>query len=76
VCDEGWMIVSHTSESWKAVRKLRKLCVQASILNGSPVDGSPSDLFAQMKLLDPRIISHSTWASNQPMSWTFFQGTI
>jgi SNF2 family DNA or RNA helicase len=73
VCDEAWAIVSHTSDNWKAVRGLRKLCERATILNGSPVDGSPSDLFAQMRFLDPRIISHNYFGVDEPMSWTHFK---
>jgi SNF2 family DNA or RNA helicase len=69
VLDESWMIKTFTSENAKASRRLRRHAIRATLLNGSPVDGSPVDLYSQMNFLDPRILS----VNGEPMTFTYFK---
>lgn len=41
---------------WRVVQKLQFQCSRVTLLNGTPIDESPLDLYAQMRLLDPRIL--------------------
>jgi SNF2 family DNA or RNA helicase len=56
VLDESSRVKSHKAESTKACKEVRSHCERATLLNGSPVSNSPLDLFAQMDILDPRIL--------------------
>lgn len=56
VLDESSRVKSHKAESTRACKEVRKQCSRATLLNGSPVSNSPLDLFAQMDILDPRIL--------------------
>lgn len=53
ICDEAWAIKNRKAQQTKACRALRKVCVRATILNGSPVTQTPMDLYSQFHFLDP-----------------------
>jgi SNF2 family DNA or RNA helicase len=56
VCDEAWALKDYGTDQWRAVHKIRKLANRVILLNGTPIADSPLDLFAQMKMLDERIL--------------------
>jgi SNF2 family DNA or RNA helicase len=56
VLDESSYIKSRSALQTKAVAKLRQLCDRCVLLNGTPVTDSPLDLWAQLKVLDPKIL--------------------
>lgn len=57
VLDESAYIKSRTAKQTKAVAKLRTYCKRCVILNGTPVTNSPMDLWSQMNVLSPKILS-------------------
>lgn len=57
VCDEAWALKDHSTAQWKAVNKIRQHCQRIVLLNGTPVADDPLDLYAQMRLLHPGILS-------------------
>ena len=59
---KGSYIKSRTAKQTKAIMKLRAVCKRAVILNGTPIYHSPLDLFAQMKVLDPKILGDNFWS--------------
>lgn len=56
VLDESSAVKNHTSQQTKSVAKLRKLCKRVVLLNGTPVDHSPKDLFSQSNIMDLSIL--------------------
>jgi len=60
VLDEAWCLSDAQTDQWKAVFKIRSMknIKRVTLLNGSPVTDSPLDLFAQMKMLDWRILGY------------------
>lgn len=60
ICDEAWCLSDAQTDQWKAVFKLRSMkgVRRVTLMNGSPVTDSPLDLFAQMKMLDWRILGY------------------
>jgi hypothetical protein len=71
--DESWMVKTYNTENAKACRKLRRMAERAAILNGSPIDGSPLDLFSQMNFLDWRILANKVNGEPVPQTWTEFR---
>jgi hypothetical protein len=61
VLDESTAIKNPTTQQFKACLKLRRLCKRVIILNGTPIANNPGDLFAQMYILDPKIIDQKNW---------------
>lgn len=56
VADESWFIKGRSDQT-RAACRIRKRCVRATILNGTPLsDGKPMDLFYQFYFLSPDII--------------------
>jgi hypothetical protein len=55
--DEAWALKCHTSKQTKFAFELGRRVPRATLLNGSPIASSPLDLFAQMAILDPRILN-------------------
>lgn len=64
VLDESSRIKSHKAQQTKAAKKLRRACLRAAILNGSPIANNPLDLYSQFDFLDNAIIGC-------PNYWTF-----
>src|SRR6266704_2823760 len=56
VLDESSAIKSRTSKQTKAIGALRKLATRCVILNGTPISNTPLDLWAQLDVLDHRIL--------------------
>lgn len=56
VLDESSMVKSNTSQQFKAALELRGVAARCVILNGTPVSNNPLDLWAQMEVLDKRIL--------------------
>jgi SNF2 family DNA or RNA helicase len=56
VLDESSYVKSRTAKQTKAVKELRQHCARVVALNGTPITNSPLDLWAQMEILDPKIL--------------------
>jgi hypothetical protein len=56
ICDEAWALKDCGTDQWKATHKIRRMAARVTLLNGTPVTEDPLDLFAQMKMLDVRIL--------------------
>jgi SNF2 family DNA or RNA helicase len=74
VLDEAWAIKSHKSDGWKACRALRKIAGRATLLNGTPIAHSPIDLYAQMMLLNPRILFPRVLPKTIGQGFMWFRG--
>ena len=61
VFDESSEVKSPKSEQTKASMILRAKCRRVTLLNGTPVELHPGDLFSQAKLMDPRILGCPTY---------------
>lgn len=55
-CDEAWALTDVGTDQWKAVQRIRRMAARIALLNGTPIADNPLDMFAQMKLLDPKIL--------------------
>lgn len=58
ICDETWSLANHKSMQSRAVVEVRKYCTRATVLNGTPADESPMDLYSQAAILDKRILGY------------------
>lgn len=56
VLDESSAVKSHRALQTKACIKLRAKCGRVVLLNGTPIANNPGDLYAQAKIMDPRIL--------------------
>lgn len=56
VLDESSAVKGHKSKQTKACVELRKECGRVVLLNGTPIENSPADLFSQANILSPRIL--------------------
>jgi len=56
VLEESNAVKSHKSIQTKAAMALRRKCVRVTLLNGTPIDNSPADLYSQAAIMDPRIL--------------------
>ena len=65
VCDESSSLKSHRSIQTKAIFTIRKDCGRVTLLNGTPIENNPGDLYSQFRVMDPRILDCQ--------SWTFFR---
>lgn len=61
VCDESSALKSHRSIQTKAVFTIRKDCGRVTLLNGTPIENNPGDLYAQGRVMDPRILDCQSW---------------
>lgn len=55
VCDESSFLFNHVSRQWKAVKELRGWCQRCVLLNGTPTNQNPLDLWGQFEVMDDRI---------------------
>jgi hypothetical protein len=56
VCDESSFIKTYNSKQTEACFELRERCGRVVLLNGTPIDHSPLDLFSQANILHPDIL--------------------
>ena len=68
VVDESSRVKNPSATRTKKVAALRKLCTYARILNGTPVTQAPTELYAQIKLLD-----EDFWQRRGIASYTSFR---
>lgn len=64
VVDESTRIKNRMAKRTKAAMRIRKECVIARIMSGTPVVKSPMDAYAQFAFLDPAILGFKNF-------WTF-----
>ena len=64
IIDESTRIKNRMAKRTKAAMRIRKLCVLARIMSGTPVVKSPMDAYAQFAFLDPSILGFKNF-------WTF-----
>jgi len=61
ILDESWAVKTHNADQTRAVKRLRKVCQNVVLLNGTP--GRPDEVYSQFDLMDPRIIGvKNYWA--------------
>lgn len=58
VLDESSYVKNRASKQTHAAGKVRQRCSRVVLLNGTPVSNSPLDLWAQMMILDQRILGN------------------
>lgn len=63
VVDESTRIKNRTAKRTKNAIKIRRNCVMARILSGSPAIKSPMDVYAQFQFLDPDILGFTNFYS-------------
>lgn len=68
VADEGSRIKNPEARRTKKVAALRKLSAYVRLLNGTPTTQAPTEIYAQMKLLDDMY-----WVRHGIGSWTAFK---
>ena len=61
VLDESSMIKNWKAARTKACGTIRKKCGRVVLLNGTPIDNSPGDMFSQGNMMDPRILDCVNW---------------
>jgi SNF2 family DNA or RNA helicase len=61
VIDESSAVKSYKALQTKACRALREKCGRVTLLNGTPIENSPGDLFSQAFMMDPNILNCPTW---------------
>lgn len=61
VLDESSAVKSYKANQTKACRELRRRCGRVVLLNGTPIENSPGDLFSQSFMMDPNILGCPTW---------------
>jgi len=59
--DESSYVKTHNAIQTRACFALRTHCRRVTLLNGTPVDNSPLDLYAQFAIMDPRIMGCKTF---------------
>ncbi len=64
IVDESTRIKNRTAKRTKAAMRIRKECVIARIMSGTPVVKSPMDAYSQFAFLDPSILGFKNF-------WTF-----
>jgi SNF2 family DNA or RNA helicase len=76
VLDESSAVKDRTSGQYKSIRDLRKFVSRCVLLNGTPVPKNPLDLWAQLDILDHRILGrhyknyyHFRWAHCNMGGW-------
>lgn len=66
VLDESLAVKARTSETTKAMWRVRQRCGRVVLLNGTEGGGdTPADLYAQAKMMSPAVLQCSTWAEYQ-----------
>jgi IS1 family transposase len=70
VCDEGWALKDHSTKQWKACNAIRVQSERVVILNGTPIADNPLDLYAQMRLLHPKILCTQYRNLRGKVCWT------
>lgn len=61
ILDESAAVKSHRSQQTRACLRLRQRCGRVLLLNGTPIANNPLDMFAQGRMMDPRIINLDTF---------------
>jgi SNF2 family DNA or RNA helicase len=62
IADESSYIKNHRAQRTKAALNLRKISGRGYILTGTPILQGPIDLWAQMQLISPRILSENYYS--------------
>jgi hypothetical protein len=58
VLDEAGAIKNHRALQTKACSALRRRCGRVVLLDGTPVENSPLDLYSKFNIMDPRILGY------------------
>jgi hypothetical protein len=61
VLDESSAVKSHKAQQTQSVRGLRWRCQRVVLLNGTPIENNPGDLFSQSYVMHPDILRCPTW---------------
>lgn len=61
VLDESSAVKNHKAAQTVACLALRNGCERVFLLNGTPIANSPGDLYAQGRLLHPKILDCGSW---------------
>lgn len=61
VVDESSEVKNPSALQTKAVIALRRLCGRVILLNGTPIELHPGDLYSQAYIMDPRILGFSSY---------------
>lgn len=61
VLDESSAVKNYRALQTKACMELRKRCGRVVLLNGTPIENNPGDLFSQGRMMDPKILDCDTW---------------
>lgn len=61
ILDESSACKNYRAQQTKACMALRKKCGRVILLNGTPIDNNPGDLYSQGLLMDKRILDCDTW---------------
>lgn len=61
VCDESSAIKGYKSQQTNAVWLLRVRCGRVILLNGTPIENSPGDIFSQARMMHPDILGCDSW---------------
>lgn len=61
VLDESSAVKSYRAQQTRACRQVRERCSRVALLNGTPIENSPGDLFSQAYMLSPDILDCPTW---------------
>jgi SNF2 family DNA or RNA helicase len=61
VLDESSAVKTYKAAQTKAVRVIRKKCGRIVLLNGTPIENSPGDIYSQALMMDPEILGCDSW---------------
>jgi SNF2 family DNA or RNA helicase len=61
VLDESSAVKGYSAQQSRACRELRSRCARIVLLNGTPIENSPGDLFSQAYIMNPNILACPTW---------------
>jgi SNF2 family DNA or RNA helicase len=61
VLDESSAIKGHKAQQTQACRTLRQRCARVTLLNGTPIENGPGDMFSQSYMMHPSILNCPTW---------------
>lgn len=61
VLDESSAVKNYRALQTKACWELRQKCGRIVLLNGTPIENNPGDIFSQARMLDPAILACPTW---------------
>jgi hypothetical protein len=61
ILDESTSVKNYKALQTRACKTLRNRCGRIILLNGTPIDNNPGDLYSQCDLLSPSVLNCKTW---------------